>query len=172
MVYHLDMETDKLSYEAIKSGVLKVDLEKGVVFSTRANRVVGGLNTKGYVVFTLHLNGLRKQIKVHRIIWIAKNGIPPLDKVIDHINGKKSDNRIVNLRLVGYLENSLNRRSYKGENNPSVKLTQKIVCQIRDEYLKKDSKYHNKLSYDSLSKKHGVSKTLIAKIIRKEIWNK
>jgi len=164
------METDKMSLEAIENGVLKVDIEKGVVFSTRANRTVGGLNTKGYVVFTLHLNGVRKQIKVHRIIWIAKNGIPPLDKVIDHINGKKNDNRISNLNLVGYLENSLNRRSYKGENNPSARLTEKLVSKIRNDYSKKSEEYHNKISYESLSKKYRVSKTLIAKIIKKDIW--
>lgn len=158
------METDKLSFEAIKKGILKVDIEKGVVFSTRANRVVGGFNTKGYIVFTLHFNGVRKQIKVHRIIWIAKNGIPPLDKVIDHINGKKNDNRISNLRLVDYLENSLNRRSYKGEQNPAVKLNKKVVEKIRKEYVK------NKVPYSFLSRKYKVSRTLIAKIIRQEIW--
>lgn len=43
---------------------------------------------------------------VHRIIWVIVHGVEPDE--IDHINGKKLDNRIVNLRSVSHTENTKN----------------------------------------------------------------
>lgn len=42
----------------------------------------------------------------HRFIWECFNGQIPDDKVIDHINNKKYDNRLCNLQLVTPSENS------------------------------------------------------------------
>jgi hypothetical protein len=43
----------------------------------------------------------------HRVAWMYVYGVPP-NGVIDHINGIKTDNRIVNLRCVSQMENSQN----------------------------------------------------------------
>ena len=45
----------------------------------------------------------------HRVIWAIYNGEWPADQ-IDHINGVRNDNRIVNLRVVSGTENQMNRR--------------------------------------------------------------
>ena len=165
------MTHDEHCLEAIKQKRIMVDMEKGIVFSPILNKVLGTKNTKGYIVSTLHVNGERKQIKQHRIIWIAKHGIPPVGTMIDHINRKKEDNRISNLRLVDDKGNAQNRRSYEGEQNPAAKITRSIVENIRQDYEKRDkNKYHHEYSYRKLAKKYEVSTTLIAKIIRKEIW--
>lgn len=149
--------------EAIKRELWVVNFKEGSVYSVQAHRALGCKNLKGYRVATLHLNGDRKQVKLHRVIWIAKNGIPPLGKVIDHINRKKDDNRIENLRLADPVLNSKNRRSYRGEHNPAAKINSYIVACIRNN--------NKKESYSGLAKRFNVSKTLVAKIIRKEIWN-
>lgn len=45
----------------------------------------------------------------HRIIWSWVHGQVPPDRLIDHINGDRQDNRITNLRLATSSENNLNR---------------------------------------------------------------
>lgn len=54
---------------------------------------------------------LRKRLYfVHRIVWMSFCGRIPLGFEVDHINGKRDDNRIENLRIVTRRENSLNRQ--------------------------------------------------------------
>ena len=47
------------------------------------------------------------KIPAHRIVWLIHHGSWP-DQVIDHINQRKNDNRIENLRDVSFSENSRN----------------------------------------------------------------
>lgn len=49
----------------------------------------------------------RKAYKAHRLAWAFVHGYYP-QQVIDHINGNKSDNRIINLRDVSRHENQQN----------------------------------------------------------------
>ena len=55
-------------------------------------------------------------ILTHRIVWAITYGAWP-DGEIDHINHDRSDNRLVNLRLVTKTENNRNQRKQK--NNTS-----------------------------------------------------
>lgn len=45
----------------------------------------------------------------HRVLWLIHAGQWPLEQ-IDHINGRRSDNRLVNLRCVSPGENGRNKR--------------------------------------------------------------
>jgi hypothetical protein len=67
--------------------------------------IAGNTNKIGYVTI-----GLRKKVyKAHRLAWLYIHGEWP-DGLIDHINGDKSDNRLVNLRVVNETGNSENVR--------------------------------------------------------------
>ena len=149
---------------AIKENLIKVDAEHGIAYAKRfANRPMGCFNRKGYRVATLHYNGKRTQIKIHRLIWIAINGLIPEGYMIDHINGNKADNRISNLRLADALLNSQNRRSYRNENNPAARITKNIADAIR--LLHQEVK-----SYRKVADRFGVSRSLVAQIVRGELW--
>ena len=74
----------------------------------------GTMHKIGYVA--VHVNG--NQFLAHRIIFKMLTGKDP--EAVDHINGKKSDNRIENLRSCTYRENSFNKPLTK-QNKSGVK---------------------------------------------------
>jgi hypothetical protein len=65
---------------------------------------VAGSNNGGYVC--LSVDG--KTYKAHRLAWFYSFGSWP-ENVVDHINGKKDDNRLSNLRDVTHRHNAQNR---------------------------------------------------------------
>lgn len=58
----------------------------------------------------------KKHLRAHRVIWAMWNGRWPVGQV-DHINGDRADNRIVNLREATQTDNQRNRK--RGKNNTS-----------------------------------------------------
>lgn len=69
----------------------------------RNGKRAGYMITKGYCV----VMWMGKEYKAHRIAWAMVKGDSNME--IDHINGIKSDNRIVNLRESTRIENGRNR---------------------------------------------------------------
>jgi hypothetical protein len=69
---------------------------------------------KRYCVCIKVIDKGRVSIDVHKLVWIAFNGIPKKGMDIDHINGDSCDNRIENLQL-------LTRRQHITKTNRSLK---------------------------------------------------
>ncbi len=74
----------------------------------------GSYDHYGYLI--LKYKGM--QYKAHRIAWFLHYGVNPKCE-IDHINGKRDDNRISNLRTVTRCENCRNipRKGYYEDNS-------------------------------------------------------
>ena len=66
----------------------------------------------GYVHLITKQAGKQVNVRIHKIVWKYFNGDVLDGFEIDHINGNKSDNRIVNLQLLNHRENT--RKSVAG----------------------------------------------------------
>ena len=88
-----------------KTGLLTRLVSAGGVF---VGDVVGCKRPDGYLMVSI--NG--KQQRAHRVAWELYYGSPPA-RCIDHINGIRDDNRIINLRVVSVAENNKNTRKRK-----------------------------------------------------------
>ena len=97
------------------------------------------IDRDGYARVSLSLPGRGgRQHVVHRLVWEAFHEAIPKGLQINHINGRRQDNRLENLELVTCSENIRHAiqvlgRDYGGANNPSARLTAIEVVQIRKE---------------------------------------
>lgn len=67
----------------------------------------GGLDGTGYLTVSLRQDGRSKTHKIHQLVAIAfLNHTPSRYKIVcDHINNKKTDNRVCNLQLITQRQN-------------------------------------------------------------------
>ena len=93
----------------------------GVLYNKKRNmRPVGYQDSLGYIL--VRFEG--KLRKAHRICYLLYHGYVDSQKVIDHINGVRADNRIENLRLVTQQINSTNCISDK-QKRPNLGVTKR-----------------------------------------------
>lgn len=121
------------------------------------------INKDGYAV--IKYNG--QQLRRCRIIW-AKYGDSALDAelTINHISGKKEDDRPENLEQVTQADNNLHmyRTLKRTATKGNAKITQEIAEKIR---MDRDLGY----TYRGLVEKYGVSKSTISYVVNKKTWN-
>ena len=173
-----DMTPDELIACALANGDITCDLAKGKVYGTRGpggkpldeKRELGFVHPSGYVHINLSSNGSKKQVRAHRVVYIAANGHIPDGMVVDHINNDKSDNRICNLQLLTAEENSRKAaddgRYLSGEDNPRSKITAEVRSRIAHDYRTSG------MTYRELAQKYGVSKSRIGQIVNECDWTK
>lgn len=75
-----------------------------------AGDVAGHLAQSGYVCIVFK----GRIYFAHRLAWAFVHGATPNDKLIDHINNVRNDNRIANLRLCNRSQNRGNASTYRG----------------------------------------------------------
>ena len=81
----------------------------------KVGQFAGTLHHSGYV--RIQLDGRR--YAAHRIAWLYVTGEWPADE-LDHVNGKRADNRFANLRLASRREN-MGNRSKRSDNASGAK---------------------------------------------------
>lgn len=97
-----------LTVERLKQ-VLRYEPDTGYFYSVdtnwrRRNGPVGCLYKIGYRYICID----RIRYRAHRLAWLYIHGEWPSGE-LDHINGKRDDNRIANLRIVNRVQNLANR---------------------------------------------------------------
>ena len=113
--------TKRIDLKTLKA-TIRYNRETGVFTWRVRQRQIGGFAEIGSVAGFKETLGYwciglgRRQYKAHRLAWFYVYGIWPSDH-IDHINGDRADNRIVNLRLGSPMNNSRNAKMKK--NNTS-----------------------------------------------------
>lgn len=86
---------------------------RGVKRKVREGWEAGCLASSGYVLLVHR----QRTYRAHRIAWLFIHEYDPLDVIIDHANGIRSDNRGVNLRVADHHLNLMNSQTPK--NNTS-----------------------------------------------------
>lgn len=132
---------------------------------------IGSSKEKYFAVNLRNKSGERKLRKVHRLVAEAfipnPGGLPQ----IDHKDGNKNNNSVSNLEWVTGEENY--RRALimglacsKGSRNGNAKLTDEQVDEIRKTHIRESRNF----GAMALSRKYGVHRSTIEKIVKGESW--
>lgn len=132
------MKTESLTQEVLKE-LLNYDPETGYFVwrvnrsgSAKAGSAAGSLNSKGYRTISV----FGREHKAHRLAMLWMNGAWP-DGQVDHINGRKDDNRWANLRDADGFLNQQNIRKARARNRVGMlgvhQQNGKFVAQIWSE---------------------------------------
>ena len=125
---------------------------------------------KGYHQITIYKNRKGNRFKVHRLVAFAFIPNPNNFPQINHKDGNKENNDVVNLE---WCTNSHNQKhayllglnkARKGADRPNAKTTESQVKDIRAEYEL------GILNQRQIAKKFGMNYKLIFKIVRRKSW--
>ena len=171
-----EMTKDEYIAVNIATGQIVVDCESGEIYTTKGPggvrlkepKKLDGSNVNGYKVVSIRNGQTKMQCRVHRIVWIARNGVIPNGCVVDHINNDKTDNRICNLQLLTAEENShkawQDGRYLMGDDSPSTKLPVSKRKEIVELY--KSGEY----TMRQLANDFGISKSRVHQIVKTSGW--
>ena len=98
---------ERLSYDP-KTGML---IWKNSYFKRLIGKQAGHIK-EDYYRFVIRIEGKDKQFYAHRVCWLLHYGVWPKNE-IDHINGIRTDNRIINLRDVEKRVNNQNTKKVR-----------------------------------------------------------
>lgn len=114
--FQYDAQTGLLTWRVRPRSHFRSDRGWRTANSQNAGKVVkSGSSGDGYVRVCLD----NKQYLAHRLAWLITHGEWPAGQ-IDHVNGKRSDNRLENLRDIPGEENQRNMRRFRSNTSGQV----------------------------------------------------
>jgi hypothetical protein len=103
----------KETWKEYKSSGYMVSTEGRVKGKRTGNELKYDRNIHGYRRVTLCIYGKVVRVFVHRLVYKTFVGEIPEDKIIDHVNELKFDNRLENLQLLTQSENIRKNWKYR-----------------------------------------------------------
>lgn len=158
------------------NGVISIDPINGLIQNNNTGKIYNRVNNTGYIDIPIKYNGTIIHAQAHRVIWWSVNG--PIDNklYINHINGIKTDNRLVNLEVVTNQENiqhawsiGLNtseklseslKKVYENEVNKCARFNKEQIYQMFDMY------YNAKMNMREIGDYFDAANQTISEIIR------
>lgn len=122
----------------------------------------------GYLTVNLAKNGKHATTGVHTIVCAAFRGPAPEGTICGHDDNDPANNRLGNLNWITYSKNNGDDRqrhgtALNGSTNPQAKLTE---AKVRELLLL----HEQGLSLGQLAKRFEVSKPVVWKITRRQLW--
>lgn len=123
----------------------------------------------GYYVVALFNKYGRKTKKVHRLVALAFVSNPQNKETVNHINGIKTDNRVLNLEWSTSKENTEHANNtgltnIKGENHVNSVTNEKTVLALRKKRKEDGTTYIN------LAKEFNLTVSTVADILKRRTW--
>lgn len=147
--------------------------DQGRVYNIKRGTLISGwVNSHGYQdVRISSIGNVRKKFKLHRLVMLAFEGECPIEKEVNHKNGIKTDNRLVNLEYCTQAENHFHAVHVLGAMKPPPappppkpqKLDASDVVLIRKLFADGANK-------KSLARLFGVTRHTVRSIIQRKIW--
>lgn len=153
-------------YQVSNFGNVRRIIVKDSIRRERMLSVTG--RSRGYPIVGLTLNGVQKVCRVHRLVMLAFESECPAGMVVNHKNGNKLDNRLINLEYVTYSENirhacNLNRHN-TGANHHLTKLNEDMVREMRELYAGGQTKQVD------IAKQYGITQASLSYILNRKSW--
>ncbi len=125
---------------------------------------------KEYVRVTLSINNIQQTYFVHRMVAEVYIPNPDNKPEVNHDNGIKSDNRVVNLEWNTRKENALHSTRIL-KKNIGIDCYRSKLSEEEVRYIKKHCiKFDKEFGYNALGRKFNVHYRTITKIINGKTW--
>jgi hypothetical protein len=125
------------------------------------------INGQGYYVVQLQRDRKNHKVELHKLLYKTFLGSIPNGKIIHHKDFDKTNNKLDNFELVSRLQHRSKihpGKGFPGSQNPSAKLNEDKVSEIRNLYSK------GFFTKTELAKYYSISKTTIGRIINGKLW--
>lgn len=162
------MNNEEMLYNLVLSGEWKID-QNGYVWMMKKGvwKRAEHRTPQGYLQVRKMIKGIRVHTGAHRLVYRHFHGKIQSGITINHLNGKKDDNRPENLEIATYSENIkhaflLGLANQDGEKNPASKLSNLQVEEIRSVYAA------GNITQIELAQRYNVAIQTISQIVRGE----